>query len=206
MKLNNKALINRIQIWELNFLSNKYLLLLLVIGNAMGAVIGFIYYIEIIGIEEYPIFLWILIPDCPMAVLLLLGVLFQGNNQRYINYNFFAYIQGIRGAIITYLIISNFGSLDIEIVIIGHTLLLIQSILILPLIIGKGLSRKTIIPIGISIFNDFSDFYGFGIYTPTLAQLPTIQEIFEVFVSFILLLDLFLIIIGLIFLQYKYKE
>jgi len=201
LKLINEGLINRIQIWELRFLSNKYLVFILVIGNAMGAIIGFIYYIDVIGIEKYPIILWVLIPDCPMAVLLLLGVLFQRNNQRYINYNLFTYIQGIRGAIITFLIISNFSSLDIEIVVIGHTLLLVQAFLILPLIIRKGLSRKTIIPIGITIFNDFSDFFGFGIYKPTLAQLPTIQEIVEVFFLLILLLDLFLIVIGLVLLQ-----
>ncbi|MFX0052018.1 MAG: DUF1405 domain-containing protein, partial [Candidatus Hermodarchaeota archaeon] len=124
--------------------------------------------------------LWILIPDCPMAVLLLLGVYLQFDKQRFYNYNFFVYIQGIRAAIFTFLIVSYFGSLNVEVVILGHILLLVQALAILPLLIGMEISRKTIIPIGITIFNDISDFFGFiGIIEPTLAQLPSIQPFFS---------------------------
>ena len=134
-----------------------------------------------------------------MAVFLLLGVYVQKDKQKYLNYNFFAFIQGIRNAFLAFLIISNFESIDIEIVIIGHVLLLIQAIAIIPLLIKMELNKGTVLAITITVFNDISDFFGiFGIYEPTLAQLPTIQPLFAFFVLFIFGLDIFLIIIGIL--------
>jgi len=92
---------------------------------------GFFYYFNVIGLTQYSPILWILIPDCPMAVLFLLGVYTQKENQNFANYNFFVFIQGIRGAILTFLMITSFESIDIEIVVIGHSLLIIQAIFIL---------------------------------------------------------------------------
>ncbi|UCE14527.1 MAG: hypothetical protein JSV04_04950, partial [Candidatus Heimdallarchaeota archaeon] len=80
--------IQRIQELELELLGFKPFIGILLIGNLIGAFIGFLYYFDIIGLTQYPPILWILIPDCPMAVLLLLGVYIQFDNQRFSNYNF----------------------------------------------------------------------------------------------------------------------
>ncbi|MHA1215353.1 MAG: DUF1405 domain-containing protein [Candidatus Hodarchaeales archaeon] len=189
--------LEKIKSIELKLLDNKLLLIGLIIGNGLGALIGFFYYIDVIGISQYPIYLWILIPDCPMGVLLLLGVFIQGKNQRFKNYNHFVFIQGVRGAVFTYLIIIFFGSLDIIVVVVGHALLWIQAILILPLIHSSGFNKKTIIPIAVTLFNDFSDFFGLWLYVPTLAQLPTIQPLFSFYFITILSLDVLSILIGL---------
>ncbi len=181
-----------------NALRNKKILFVLILGNLLGAIIGFQYYIEIIRITDFPLYLWILIPDCPMAVFLLIGFYVQGDKQRYLNYNFFVFIQGIRGAIFTYLIVANFSSLDIEIVIIGHTILLLQAILILPFLKDLRINKGTIFVIFLTLFNDFMDFFGFFSFTtPTLAQLPTIQPMFEFFLLTIIGLDLLMILTGL---------
>ncbi len=183
---------------EIQILSKKWVLYLLIMGNLIGALIGFQYYVDVIGITDFPPYLWILIPDCPMAVFLLLGFYLQGNKQRFLNYNLFVFIHGIRGAIFTYLIVANFDSLDIEIVIIGHTILLLQALIILPFLKDLRFNKGTIIVILITFFNDFMDFFGFFSLTPpTLAQLPTIQPMFTFFLLTIVGLDLLMILIGL---------
>lgn len=197
----------RIKELELKILGIKPLIVILVILNFLGALIGFVYYIEVIGLAEYSPIVWILIPDCPMAVLLLLVVYLQFDNQRFSNYNFFVYIQGIRAAMFTFLIISQFGSLDVEIVILGHLLLLVQAVAILPLLVGMNFSRGTIISISVTIFNDITDFFGIiGFFKPTLAQLPTIQPIFFFFVVVIFGLDIILILFGLGFIRFIGQE
>ncbi|MFX1516228.1 MAG: DUF1405 domain-containing protein [Promethearchaeota archaeon] len=183
---------------EIAILESTLLINILILGNFLGSVIGFFYYIEVIGLFQYSPILWILIPDCPIAVLLLLGVYFQRGNQQFKNYNFFAFIQGIRAATITLLFITFFESLDFPIVFIGHFLLLLQAIAILPLLIEIELSKTTFIPIGITLLNDISDFVGVpGIFNPTLVQFSTIQPIFPWFGIFIFIFDIFLIFGGL---------
>ncbi|MFX0174094.1 MAG: hypothetical protein ACFE9L_19610 [Candidatus Hodarchaeota archaeon] len=59
---------------ELKILGLKPFIIILLILNSLGAFIGFLYYVDVIGLTQYSPLLWILIPDCPMAVLLLLGV------------------------------------------------------------------------------------------------------------------------------------
>ncbi|MFX1284648.1 MAG: DUF1405 domain-containing protein [Promethearchaeota archaeon] len=199
--------IQRLQYFEIKILGFKLLVFLLILGNLWGAFIGFIYYFEVIGLTQYSPILWILIPDCPMAALLLLGVYIQFDNQRFSNFNFFVFIQGIRAAIITYLIILNFGSLDIEVVVIGHFLLLIQAVAILPLLLNLKYTKGTLVTIGITLFNDISDFFGIiGITEPTLAQLPTIQPLFSPFVTIVFGLDIFLILVGLVFARFMSQE
>lgn len=198
MKLPLRAYVIQIQKLELEILRMKPIIGLLVIGNTLGAFIGFLYYFDVIGLAQYSPILWILIPDCPMAVLLLFGVYIQFDNQRFSNYNFFVFIQGIRAAIFTFLIVLNFGSLDPEIVILGHFLLLVQAVAILPLLVGMKFTKRTLIPICITFFNDITDFFGIlGVIEPTLAQLPTIQPLYLFFVIVIFGLDIILILAGL---------
>lgn len=207
MQISLRASVLRIQKFELKFLRLKPLIGILMIGNFLGAFIGFLYYFNVVGLTQFSPILWVLIPDCPMAALLLLGVYLQFDNQRFLNYNFFVFVQGIRASIFTYLIISNFGSLDIEIVILGHFLLLIQAIAILPLMVGMKITKCTAIPISITMFNDFIDFFGImGIFNPTLAQLPTIKPMFPFFVTVIFSLDIILILIGLGFTRVMNQE
>ncbi len=190
--------INSLGMHERRVLSNKWFLFLLIAGNLLGALIGFQYYFDIIGITDFPPYLWILIPDCPMAVFLLIGFYLQGHDQRYLNYNFFVFIQGVRGAIFTYLIVANFSSLDIEIVVLGHTFLLLQAFLILPFLANLQVTKATILSIILTFFNDFMDFFGFFSLTPpTLAQLPTIQPLFSFFLVTIVGLDILMVVIGL---------
>ncbi|MHA1978020.1 MAG: DUF1405 domain-containing protein [Candidatus Hodarchaeales archaeon] len=190
--------LNSLERYEKRILGNKWIIGLLILGNFLGAIIGFQYYIDVIYITDFPPYLWILIPDCPMAVFLLIGVYLQGRDQRYLNYNLLVFIQGIRGAIFTYLIVANFTSLDIEIVVIGHTFLLLQALLILPLLGNLQVSKGTIFVIFLTLFNDFMDFFGFFSLTPpTLAQLPTIQPMFSFFLVIIVGLDLLMILLGL---------
>lgn len=193
--------------YEQKLMAKKWLILLLIISNFLGAIIGFYYYIEVIGITtDFPLILWLLIPDCPMAVLLLVGFYLQQDNQRFLNFNFFVFIQGIRGAIFTYLIVMNFPSIDIEIVILGHTFLLIQAILILPYLKNLRITKGTFLVIFLTLFNDFMDFFGlFSLFPPTLAQLPTIQPMFLTFVMLIFGLDCLLIFIGL-GIRYHYQS
>ncbi len=200
--------IERILRVETRLLGEKWLLIILIIGNFIGALIGFQYYIDVIGIADFPPILWILIPDCPMAVLLLVGFYLQGNDQRYLNYNFFTFIQGIRGALITYLIVLNFPSIDIEMVVVGHSIMLLQSILILPHLSKLKINKGTWFIIFLTFFNDFMDFFGlFSIFPPTLAQLPTIQPIFAFFVITIVGSDLLLILLGFsIYFLYQNKQ
>ena len=179
-------------------LGNKWIISFLILGNFLGAIIGFQYYIDVIDITDFPPYLWILIPDCPMAVFLLIGFYLQGNDQRYLNYNLFVFIQGVRGAIFTYLIVANFSSLDIEIVILGHTFLLLQALLILPFLRELRITKGTIFIVFLTLFNDFMDFFGFFSLAPsTLAQLPTIQPMFPFFLVIIVGLDILMILVGL---------
>ncbi len=197
----------RIQRFELRILGKLPFIGIMILGNFLGALIGFLYYFDVIGLAQYHPILWILIPDCPMSVLLLIGVYIQRDNQRFANYNFFVFIQGIRAAVITFLIILNFGSMDIEIVFLGHFLLLFQAITILPLLIDMKFNKGTLIVIGITLFNDVSDFLGIlGFFDPTLAQLATIQPIFLQFAIVIFSLDIFLILIGLGFTRFMSKK
>lgn len=198
MKSDIQTFFRFIQLREKNFLRIKAVIVILILGNFLGAVIGFLYYFDVIGLTQYSPILWILIPDCPMAVLLLLGVYIQKNKQDFANYNFFVFIQGIRGAMLTFLMISFFESIDIEIVVIGHSLLMIQAILILPLLADMELNRGTIIVIVITFLNDISDFFGlFGLFYPTLTQLQTIQSLYPFFVIAIFGLDITLILAGI---------
>ncbi|MHA1969017.1 MAG: DUF1405 domain-containing protein [Candidatus Hodarchaeales archaeon] len=181
-------------------MSSAKLVLVLAIGNFLGAVIGFIYYFDIIGFTSlyHPIF-WILVPDCPMAALLLVGVYLQKDNQSFGNFNFLVFIQSIRGAAITYLLVLNFPSIDIEIVMIGHTLLIVQALAIVPLFSKLELNRWTLITILITGLNDFIDFFGlFNVTNPTLAQYSTFKPLFSTFVFIIYSLDFILICIGLV--------
>ncbi|MHA2156340.1 MAG: DUF1405 domain-containing protein [Candidatus Hodarchaeales archaeon] len=190
--------INSLRMHERRVLSNKWFLFLLITGNLLGALIGFQYYFDVIGITDFPPYLWILIPDCPMAVFLLIGFYIQGDDQRYLNYNFFVFIQGVRGAIFTYLIVANFLSLDLEIVVLGHTFLLLQAFLTLPFLANLQVTKATIFIIFLTFFNDFMDFFGFFSLTPpTLAQLPTIQPMFSFFLVTIIGIDILMVFIGL---------
>ncbi|MHA2224299.1 MAG: DUF1405 domain-containing protein [Candidatus Hodarchaeales archaeon] len=207
MKLSFRAYILRIQKLELKILGLKPFVGILIIGNFLGAFIGFLYYFNVINLAQYAPILWILIPDCPMVVLLLLGVYIQFENQQFSNYNFFVFIQGIRAAFFTFLIITNFGSIDPEIVILGHFLLLVQAIALLPLLADLKFSKGTLISISITIFNDITDFFGIpGIFDSTLAQLLTIQTLFPFFVISIFGLDFILILTGLGFAWYMGKK
>ncbi|MFW9904995.1 MAG: DUF1405 domain-containing protein [Candidatus Thorarchaeota archaeon] len=180
--------------------SSPLFIIIVILGNFLGSIIGFFYYFNVIGLFQYSPFLWILIPDCPMAVLLFLGVYFQRNNQRFRNFNFFVFIQGIRAATITFIFIAFFESLDFPIVFLGHFLLLLQALAILPLLIDLELNKGTLITIGITLINDISDFMGFlGVFPPTLVQLSTIQPVFPWFGILIVIIDIFLILIGLSF-------
>ncbi|MHA2305797.1 MAG: DUF1405 domain-containing protein, partial [Candidatus Hodarchaeales archaeon] len=181
-------------------MSSTKLVLVLAIGNLLGAVIGFIYYFDVIGFTSlyHPIF-WILVPDCPMAALLLVGVYLQKDNQPFGNFNFLVFIQSIRGAAITYLLVFNFPSIDIEIVMIGHALLIVQALALVPLFSKLELNRWTLITILITALNDFIDFFGlFNVTNPTLAQYSTFKPLFSTFVFIIYSLDFILICIGLV--------
>ncbi len=195
-------------IWEFEqrFLEKNWLILLLIAGNFLGALIGFNYYINVIeNTSDFSPILWLLIPDCPMAAFLLVGFYLQRDKQHFLNYDFFVFIQGIRSAIFTYLIIMNFDTIDVEIVILGHTLLLIQAILILPHLKNMVITKGTFLVIFLTFFNDFMDFFGlFSVFPPTLAQLPTIKPMFFIFVFLIVGLDIFLTAIGLGF-RYFYQ-
>jgi uncharacterized membrane protein YpjA len=193
---------------ELRLLRSKILVTMLVVGNLLGALIGFLYYLEVIEFTSlyHPIF-WLLVPDCPMAAFLLIGFYLQRDNQKFGNYNFFAYIQAIRGAMITYLIVFNFPSIDIEIVLIGHTLLIIQALAILPFFSQMTINKGTVIAIIITIFNDFTDFFGFYQFTnPTLPQYSTFEPLLGTFVTIIYGLDIILILIGLGIAKYFSKN
>ncbi|MFX0174095.1 MAG: hypothetical protein ACFE9L_19615 [Candidatus Hodarchaeota archaeon] len=86
-------------------------------------------------------------------------------------------------------------------------MLIVQALVILPLLIGMEISRTTIIPIGITIFNDITDFFGFvGIIELTLAQLHTIQPLFSFFVVVIFGLDIMLILFGIGFIRFMRQE
>ncbi len=194
--------------WELKLLRSKILITILVVGNFLGALIGFFYYFDVIEFTSlyHPIF-WILVPDCPMAALLLIGFYLQRENQKFGNYNFFVYIQAIRGAMITYLIVFNFPSIDIEIVLIGHTLLIIQSLAIVPFFSQMKIGKGTIIAIIITIFNDFTDFFGlFNFAIPTLPQYPTFEPLLSTFVTIIYGLDIILILLALGIAKYFSKN
>ncbi|MFX0087025.1 MAG: DUF1405 domain-containing protein [Candidatus Hodarchaeota archaeon] len=193
---------------ELKLLRSKILITILVVGNFLGALIGFLYYLEVIEFTSlyHPIF-WIFVPDCPMAAFLLIGFYLQRENQKFGNYNFFVYIQAIRGAMITYLIVFNFPSIDIEIVLIGHTLLIIQSLAIVPFFSNMKIGKGTIIAIIITIFNDFTDFFGlFHFASPTLAQYSTLEPLLSTFVTIIYGLDIILILFGLGIAKYFGKK
>ena len=141
-----------------------------------------------------------------MAVLLLVGFYLQRDKQNFLNYDFFVFIQGIRGAIFTYLIVMNFTTIDIEIVILGHTLLLIQAILILPHLKDMIITKGTSLVIFLTFLNDFLAFFGlFSVFPPTLVQLTTIEPMFDLFVLVIVGLDVLLIGIALKF-QYLYQS
>ncbi|MHA2164377.1 MAG: DUF1405 domain-containing protein [Candidatus Hodarchaeales archaeon] len=196
-------------IWkfEQRWLGKNWIVLSLIISNFIGALVGFNYYITIIGVtSDFPAILWILIPDCPMSVFLLVGFYLQRDNQCFLNYDFFVFIQGIRSAIFTYLIVMNFPTIDVEIVIIGHTLLLIQAMLILPHLRNMIISKNTFLVIFLTLFNDYMDFFGlFSVFPPTLAQIPTIKPMFFVFAFLIIGLDILLITVGLGF-RYLYQS
>jgi uncharacterized membrane protein YpjA len=188
---------------EIRILGNTSFIGIMILGNLLGSIIGFIYYLDVIGLSQYSPILWILIPDCPMAVLLLLGVYFQRTNQRFGNFNFFVFIQGIRAAAITFFFIAFFESLDFPIVFIGHFLLLLQAIAILPLLLDVEFNNGTFFAVVITFINDVSDFVGFpGVYNPTLVQLSTIQPVFPWFGIFIFSFDIILILIGLGFVKF----
>lgn len=193
----------RLQQAEMKVFSSTSFITIFILGNFLGSIIGFLYYFDVIGLFKYSPILWILIPDCPMAVLLLLGVYFQRNNQQFGNFNFFVLIQGIRAATITFFFITFFESLDFPIVFIGHLLLLLQSLAILPLLISLELNKSTLLAIGITFLHDICDFVGFpGVFVPTLVQLSTIQPVFPWFGIFIVIFDIFLIFIGLGFVEF----
>ncbi|MHA2074605.1 MAG: hypothetical protein ACW97X_08300, partial [Candidatus Hodarchaeales archaeon] len=100
---------------------------------------------------------------------------------------------------ITYLLVLNFPSIDIEIVMIGHTLLIVQALAIVPLFSKLELNRWTLITILITGLNDFIDFFGlFNVTNPTLAQYSTFKPLFSTFVFIIYSLDFILICIGLV--------
>lgn len=194
-----KSLLDKILTIENQLLGKKWLISILIIGNFLGAIIGFDYYLNTIGIDEYHPILWLIIPDCPMATLLLVGFYLQGKNQRYHNFNLLALVQGVRGALFTYLIVSNFPSIDIGIVMLGHSLLLIQAFLILPQLLKLEVNKATGIIILITFLNDFLDFFGFlTIIPPTLAQLPTIEPMFIQFVIVISTLDIIMLLLGIL--------
>lgn len=199
MNYSMESLLKSLEAKERRFLSIRPLLIILILGNLIGALIGFLYYFETIRMAElYHWAIWILVPDCPMAVFLLCFVYLQGENQRFGNYNYFAFIQGIRGAVITFLLITNFSSIDIEIVIVGHLFLMLQSIAILPLLINMKLGIGTVIAVLVTVVNDFLDFFGVvGLFQPTLAQYPTFAPRFSLFITTIWGLDFILIIIGI---------
>ncbi|UCG04300.1 MAG: DUF1405 domain-containing protein [Candidatus Heimdallarchaeota archaeon] len=183
---------------EIKILGFRTFIATMIVGNLLGSIIGFLYYFQIIGLFNYPPILWILIPDCPMAVLLLLGVYLQRNNQKFANFNFFVFIQGIRAAAITFFFIAFFESLDFPFVFIGHFLLLLQAIAILPLLVDIELNKGTFFTVGITVINDISDFVGFPeVFHPTLVQLSTIQPVFPWFGLFIFVFDVLLILFGL---------
>ncbi len=193
---------------ELKILSSTPLVIVLAIGNFLGAFFGFIYYFDIIGFTSlyHPAF-WILVPDCPMAALLLVGVYLQKDNQSFGNFNFLVFIQSIRGAVITYLLVFNFPSIDREIVIIGHTLLILQALAIIPLFSKLELNRWTLLIILITAFNDFTDFFGLLAFAnPTLAQYNTFKPLFTTFIFIIYSLDIILICIGLAFSKFLNKK
>ncbi len=188
---------------EIRILGYTSFIGIMILGNLLGSIIGFIYYLDVIGLSQYSPILWILIPDCPMAVLLLLGVYFQRTNQRFGNFNFFVFIQGIRAAAITFFFIAFFESLDFPIVFIGHFLLLLQAIAILPLLLDIEFNNGTFFAVVITFINDISDFVGFpGVYNPTLVQISTIQPVFPWFGIFIFSFDIILILIGLGFVKF----
>ena len=183
---------------ERRLLSSSKLVVILAFGNFLGALIGFIYYFEIIGFSSmyHPIF-WILVPDCPMAALLLVGFYLQKEDQKFGNYNFFVFIQSIRGAVITYLLVFNFPSLNTEIVMLGHTMLIVQALAIVPFFSKMEINKGTLIAIIITAFNDFTDFFGlFNFVNPTLAQYSIFKPLFTPFVIVICGLDVLLICIG----------
>lgn len=193
---------------ELKLLSSTPLVLVLAIGNFLGALVGFIYYYDIIGFTSlyHPVF-WILVPDCPMAVLLFVGVYLQKDKQSFGNFNFLVFIQSIRGAVITYLLVFNFPSIDKEIVILGHTLLILQALAIIPLFSKLELNRWTLIIISITVFNDFTDFFGlYNLTNPTLAQYSTFKPLFTTFIFIIYSLDIILICTGLALSKFLSKK
>lgn len=194
---------HRIQRLEIKILGNTLFIRIMIFCNFLGSIIGFFYYFDVIGLSQYSPILWILIPDCPMAVLLLLGVYFQRNNQDFGNFNFFVFIQGIRAAAITFFFIAFFESLDFPIVFVGHFLLLLQAIAILPLLVDLEINKGTFFTVGITFLNDISDFVGFpGVFNPTLVQLSTIQPVFPRFDIFIFVFDTLLICIGIGFARF----
>ena len=135
-----------------------------------------------------------------MSALLLLGFYLQAENQRYHNYNFFVFLQGIRASTITFLLITNFSSLDVEIVFLGHLLLLIQSVMIFPFLVGNlKITKWSGIMLSIIVINDYTDFFGFfNLFNPTLAQYPIFLPKFHLFLSVIYGLDILLLILGVI--------
>ncbi|MHA2032602.1 MAG: DUF1405 domain-containing protein [Candidatus Kariarchaeaceae archaeon] len=193
-----QTLLTKIIETENKLLGTKWLIFLLVAGNLFGAILGFNYYLNIIGIGNYHPILWIFIVDSPMATFLLLGFFLQGRNQRYHNFNLLAFVQGIRSPIFTYLFVFNFPSIDIELVIIGHTLLLLQTFLIIPQLSNLRINKGTGLVVLITLLNDFLDFFGFlSFIPPTLAQLPTIEPMLIVFMITILSLDILTLLIGI---------
>ncbi len=208
MNYSMESLLKSLEAKERRFLRIKPLIIILILGNLIGALIGFLYYFETIRMAEiYHWAIWIFVPDCPMAVFLLCFVYLQEDRQRFGNYNFFAFIQGIRGAVITFLLITNFPSIDIEIVILGHLFLMLQSIAILPLLINLRLGIGTVLAVLITIINDFLDFFGIvGLFQPTLAQYPIFAPKFNLFIISIWGLDFILIIFGISVAYYYSKS
>lgn len=168
--------------------SNRIFITILFLGNLSGAIIGFYYYS--MWFPEFftslNFFLWIFVADCPMSAFLFLGFLIQKKEKTYANYNNFVFIQMIRSMVFTYLIILFYGSLDFEIVVIGHFLLFIEALLILPYI---RINKNYIYVVFLVLINDVLDFFG-----GTLAQLDTIQPLFTFYMTSIICLDVILII------------
>lgn len=190
-EINSMNLLNKL----LKKLWTKKVLALIFIINILGTIFGYYYYQWQLANSE--LFLWIFIPDCPNATLLLLiSILItftdigEGIDNRVFNSITAAYL--IKYGVWTVFTILFFSEFFLSppnlqyyaILLIGHAGMALESILILPF--SKIEFRKMVVFLLWFLINDFVDYWlGAHPYVPDNPYKIKILAIFTISMSFI---------------------
>lgn len=157
--------------------------MLIIIINTIGALIGFLFYLETIPLygSDVPWFLLIFVPDCPMITIFFNFFLLGPRNSSDDRYNsFWAVFYGFlflslfRNGFLSLYYTFTIRSQLWELVIISHAGLILEAIVMLWYI---EINYKEIIVITIiTVTLEILDFAGWFLFPPTLIQLNSIQN------------------------------